>query len=543
MTHSESYSDSKRLRGGILVVFLCIIALAGMLRLLYLDAYPPPVNEDELSNIYDGWSIAETWADRSSRRFPILCKGWGPGDYRPSMFAWLCAGVSAWTGFSVIACRAVSGVLGTLTVGLAGLWGYRAFGHLGAMVFAALLTVSPWHLQFSRFAHEGTALPGIFVIAILLLLRRSAMVTQRGASARWWWFSAGLMIGLSTSSYGATRLTGLLFAVLAFGMAIYAGRVSRMGISNVATMLGALVLGTTLGASPQIWSFFSEREAFLGRANVVVFHAFDLIDAVEVFFGNVWANLDPRYLFMNFGEPGKLPVGRCLTVGLPFFYFGIMLLLVPWSRISWIDRILLLGGVLICIAPAAVTRTNPNGYRASGCAVMVPMVVATGMCFCLQWISGRISRESHATRNITVVMVIIILSSGAYNILRYVRSDSLQQINQQTELVSLGKWLRGRGDRYDRVYLAAGGNQSDLYIVAFGGMTPQEFQSAERVVWGNVNEYCTQLNQYYFIGHIKEAYQAWEASARNERWLVVNRDRTVVSELTPGMSAGGLLGE
>lgn len=157
---------------GVLVV--SVLLVAGLLRLTALERYPIPVNHDELSNIYDGWSIAQTGADRSGRRWPILCYGFGPSDNRPALFAWLCAGVSWWTGFSVWGCRAISGVVGTATVALVGLWGLRVLGCRGAMLAMVLLAVSPWHVAYSRLSLEGTAVPGLFCVAIILLVRRAA---------------------------------------------------------------------------------------------------------------------------------------------------------------------------------------------------------------------------------------------------------------------------------------------------------------------------------------------------------------------------------
>src|SRR5688500_602802 len=68
-----------------LVALVLILAVGAWLRLYQLDQYPLGVHHDELSNMYDGWSIAETGADRFGSYLPIIERAYGENDYRPAM--------------------------------------------------------------------------------------------------------------------------------------------------------------------------------------------------------------------------------------------------------------------------------------------------------------------------------------------------------------------------------------------------------------------------------------------------------------------------
>ena len=89
-----------------------ILVLGALLRLLYLEQYPLAVNQDELSNIYDGYAIAETGADRWGQKYPLILRGFGSMDYRPPLYAWLSAIPIKLFGASVYSGRLVSAVLG-----------------------------------------------------------------------------------------------------------------------------------------------------------------------------------------------------------------------------------------------------------------------------------------------------------------------------------------------------------------------------------------------------------------------------------------------
>lgn len=516
-------------RGVILVSALML--LAGFLRLAGLERYPELVNEDELSNAYDGWSIAQTGADRSGRRYPILCRGWGPGDNRPALFAWLCAGVSAWTGFSMGACRAVSGVLGTVTVGLVGLWAYRRFGRWAGLVATAMLAVSPWHLLFSRLAHEGTALVGLFCILIVLLVGEAARRQGPGRAAYGWWLVTGFVIGFSANAYAATRLTALLFALCAAVILIARGWSAGVGARRLVISATLYLLAAGVGAGPQLWVLATDYEAFVGRLRMIRIHVVGVLDAIETVVGHVASLLAPRFLFYSFGESSKFAVGRLSFVTLPLFYLGLIVLLVPRTGIARVERWLLLAGMLICMSPSVLTRGCPNALRASGCAVLFPMVSVVAVAALLRCIEVLAERIGAAGRPMAVGRVVqgwlacsitvAVLVAGASYIWRYTRSDELPRVMQQVDPVRLGRWLGEHARGFDRVYIEPGGNQLDLYIVAFGGMRPEAFQRAHRVVWGEHNEYCIKINQYEFIDQ-KEALRRWEASAKDERWLVTD---------------------
>jgi hypothetical protein len=523
-----------------------VLVLAAFLRFAALDQYPAPVNWDELSNMYDGWSIAETGADRAGRKWPILCYGNGPRDNRPALMAWLCAIPSWFVGFTVAGCRGVAAVLGVAGVLLVGVWGRRVLGDRGALLTMLLLAVSPWHVLFSRSGHEGAALPGFFCVCIVLLMREAGERFRAGKAGYWRWVGAGLVTGFSANAYGATRLSALIFATIGAGLILCVGHRTGLRWPARARVLAMFVVAVGAGAAPQIYVFLVDPHTFLSRASALWFHAYDWLDAVGTFARNVAANLNPDDLFLSFGDEHELLVSRLSAAALPFLYIGFVSLVLPRAGWSPVDRVVLLLGVLACIAPAAVSRTSPHSLRASGCAVLLPMISGVGMVQAGRWALTlwelfrpdglRAERKERRSRLAAALMGVVILGFGGSYVVRYLLRPDLQRAFHQPEWVALGKWLRDHAERYDRIYITPVGNSTnlgntwDLYVAAFSGMRPREWQEAEREVWGRYTEFCTRLNQFYFRKR-RDALEAWEESPQDECWLVTDVIRSYALEL------------
>ena len=124
----------------------------------------------------------------------MLLRAFGDLDYRPPLQAWLTVLPMKLGGFSVGLGRAVSGVLGTLTVLLVVLVARPLLGAGGALLAGLLVALSPWHLLFSRMAHEGTALPPFCVALALWLWQRARARRYRPAAM----LALGLALGLAT---------------------------------------------------------------------------------------------------------------------------------------------------------------------------------------------------------------------------------------------------------------------------------------------------------------------------------------------------------
>lgn len=502
---------------------VALVLLAALLRLVGLEHAPLPVNQDELSNAYDAWCLAETGCDRWGRPHPVLLRGFGDLDFRPALQAWLTVLPMKLAGFSVGGARAVSGAVGTLTVLLVALGARPLLGPGGALLAALVAVLSPWHLLYSRMAHEGGALPPFFVALVLVIWHRAR--GRRYAPAAMLWL--GFALGAATNAYQASRFFALGASVLvACELALWVRRRPARWRRG-ATGLGALVVSAALTASPQLWAAATEPEHFFARARERLLPASGVADLAAQVAHNLAANLGPRYLFFSSGEYNNLSMGRALPVEAPFFYLGLVGIwwwLPSVRRRRWARIAMLL---VLCLLPAALTDTQPHALRASGASVLVGLysclawlAVAAGAWVCGAAVDGRAwRRRALAWLGAGAAAVV---ACGSLLGTAYWRSERLRDEGHQHLLVRTGQWLGRHARGFERVFVDPAGIQPYLYVAAFGGMTPREFQAAPKEVdtigWDEV----LQVGRFHFI-RLDRALATWR-EAGQPPWLAATRD-------------------
>jgi len=497
-------TESRKLKVAGLVLLLII---GGWLRIASLDKYPLGAQQDELSDVYDGYSILTTGADRFGERYPVIVRGFGENDYRPALYPWLTVLPQAVAGFSVAAGRLPSALMGIVSLVLMFGFARRMAGTTYAFAVLLFATFSPLHIQYSRLAHEGAILPAFFVIVSLYLWQKASLNGYRD----WVLAALGFATGFSSNAYQATKLTAFVFAAfMIVDIARHAApRVRKIIVFSVAAFAGAL---------PQIIALFRETDKFFARAKILSVTADGPFGYVAEVLRNYWLNLEPRYLFWP-GEILDLTVTRLLPVEVLFFYVGIagLFLLRGVERRS---RYFMFLALVISILPAAITTGNPNTLRASGFAVVSPFLSAAGMVLLASLISSdRVRRKVYYP----IAAAAVVLSAGAL-LNWYTKSTVYREAYFQQILVDMSKKLGLYEDNYDRIILERFGTQPYIYIASYSPMTPREFQQAPKNFYSTGMDEFTTLGKYHFVRAPDLPAAMGEAQAAGLRYLVVSPD-------------------
>jgi 4-amino-4-deoxy-L-arabinose transferase-like glycosyltransferase len=200
-----------------------IVLLGTVLRLYRLDAIPAEKWGDLGFHYGDVRSI---WQGDYQIYFPL----WGGG--REPIYFYLLAILTYFFGFSSLATKFLSAMIGVGTLVAVFLWGREMYGRQVALFAALLLAISKWHIILSRSSFRASLLPLATCLVGYLLVR--ALRTRR--TLDWAW--TGLFLGLAFYTYPTTL--GLPVAVaLSLGGAALAGgfRPNRQRILNVMVML------------------------------------------------------------------------------------------------------------------------------------------------------------------------------------------------------------------------------------------------------------------------------------------------------------------
>lgn len=535
--------QSCRVRRRAVVVALMVAAAA--LRVVALDRFPTPLHQDELSDIYDGYAIATTGADRTGDAWPILIRGMGPGDYHPGLYAYLAAVSTSFGGLSVWWGRLPGALAGIATVYLVYVTGRRLLGDAGALLALAFIAFSPIHTQYSRQAHQGACLVPLFVIlCTYACVNLRDRLREHPRSIRWTaTLLSGFLIGLSTNAYAGQRLTALLFALLALLIIVMTLGADRSRRSNRILGTAAVwVLAVALGAAPQLFAAVSEPEHFFARGAATCFR---LSNGprwwMETLASNLAANLDPRYLFFSFGEYHVLSVARLALVTLPFLYVGIIAALGTAVLRRRAELVILLAAMAFSLLPGLVTEGQPSPMRTSGVWALYPIVAALGALVIQRSLAGILARSpSFAPRQSTLagisVVLLLVAVNGVWDAKRYVADPKLHARAAQPHFVALGDWVRENGTPYDRIYVFADGLFGYLYLAAFSGLTPTDFRSVPRDgdVIGLGWENYVRFGRFFFESY-ELAADDWSRSPQTERWLVLAAEGPL-AEFGPGSS-------
>ncbi len=186
-------------------LLLLILALAAILRLWGLGTNPPHLTNDEAALGYNAYSILKTARDEHGEFLPIIFKSFG--DWKPGLYIYATVPFVATLGLNEFSTRAASALSGVLAVLLVYLIGQSLFTRRIALLNALFLTVSPWHLQFSRGAWEANFSLTLLLFGIYFFLQA---VVQK---SKYIYLSA-LFFALTLWAYQGAKLSSFLVLIM-----------------------------------------------------------------------------------------------------------------------------------------------------------------------------------------------------------------------------------------------------------------------------------------------------------------------------------------
>lgn len=155
-----------------------IFLLALFLRFYKLESFPVSLNWDEVAIGFNAYSISQTGKDEYGAYYPLLFKSFN--DYKLPGYIYLDAIFIKFLGLNEFSVRLPSALFGATAVPIFFLITKRLLespqterpkiAKNTPLIAAALLAISPWHIQFSRAAFEANAALTIFLLGLLFLL-------------------------------------------------------------------------------------------------------------------------------------------------------------------------------------------------------------------------------------------------------------------------------------------------------------------------------------------------------------------------------------
>ncbi len=362
-----------------LLLLALILLVSAFVRFNQLDVFPNGCQSDECNNGLD----ALKWL--------------GGAGYRPyaetnegqaTLFTYLIALSFQVFGVGVTQMRAVSALVGVLTVGAFYVLARDLYGRRAALAATALLATARWHVTFSRIVYELIMQPGVMILLALFLLR--ALRTGK----RWQWALAGVMLALGMNTYTAFRVVPFIVAAfLVFWVARewIVGRHAGSDIRRSSRPAGviplrhdlqgiAILAGSAFTAVLPLGVYIVQNWAvFTGRMrHISIFNEVDRLGSVQPIVDNFKKTL---YMFNWQGDQAALNnlpgapmldtlVALLFVLGLAYaLWYTLRARSVPLLTMLWFAGILSLGVL-------SVAHEAPTARRTIGMIPLIYLLVA-----------------------------------------------------------------------------------------------------------------------------------------------------------------------
>jgi 4-amino-4-deoxy-L-arabinose transferase-like glycosyltransferase len=190
------------------ILLVLVFALALFLRFINLQSVPSGLSQDETAIGYNAYSILVSGRDEYGKQMPLYFKSFG--DHKLPVYIYLASASEKMFGVNPLGVRFPSAFFGSLTVLILFFLVKKVTGNISLALFSSfLLSITPWHIHFSRAAFEVN-------VALFFALAGTLLMILGKEKAKW---QALLLVisvvsfGLSLYSYNVTRLLSPLLAI------------------------------------------------------------------------------------------------------------------------------------------------------------------------------------------------------------------------------------------------------------------------------------------------------------------------------------------
>ena len=176
-----------------------ILILAAVLRFWHISQNPPSLYWDEVSLVYNAYSVLKTAKDEHGKFLPVTNFA-AFGDYKPPGYIYAAVPSVGVFGLNEFAVRFPSAAAGTLAVLVTYFLTRKLFSKRKISFLASFfMAISPWSIHFSRVAFEANLAALFSLIGIYLFVK---FTKDRG----FWIIPSGLSFVLAVNTYTGQRL-------------------------------------------------------------------------------------------------------------------------------------------------------------------------------------------------------------------------------------------------------------------------------------------------------------------------------------------------
>lgn len=428
---------------------LPIVIAAIILRFYQLGANPPHLNWDEASNSYNAYSILKTGRDEYGRFMPALFESFG--DYNLALSVYPLVPSIAIFGLNQFAVRLPSALFGIVFVIFTYLLTLKLFKSRFIAFFSALfITISPWHLQFSRYDHEAN------------------------------FMQTFVLIGLTAYFYLYKKITGLLILALFMGLALNTYHGAKIWVPLILCFLLLFDFHKILKFKfklllPALLLFFFTLPVIFNFQNSLIrgqsVGITNQDQPLATFISGYLSHYNPNFLFNSGDSIGRHAVsgmGELYLFELPLILLGIIAVLANGEK----RPKFLIGWLALAAIPAALATPTPHALRA---ITFLPVWAIFG-AYGVYIIKGaRISTLLKAAV-FAVISVIGLYNFATYLHLYYSHYPRLRAVDWQDGHRQVFEYIKKHESQYGSIAVSSYYGHPYIFALFYMAYDPKTYQ-------------------------------------------------------------------
>lgn len=466
---------------------ILIIIAGALLRFHALTTVPPSLSHDEVAIAYNAYSILKTGRDEYGVRFPLLFRSFD--DYKLPGMVYATVLPVALFGRTELAARIPSATFGVLTVMLmyvlaAELLGSRRWVTLGkrrfdmALLPALMLSISPWHINFSRQLFESNGATFWFVLGTYSLVR------SRKSYRNILW--AGLAFTASLYFYYSVRLVIpfvlLLYAIMHWHMIRRHAKTTLFAAA--ACILVFLPLGIEMLSpggmerisivsvvnDPQYLKRREEYVAMMGAtpslyAKIRYNRRIALIETVV---DNYRKNIAPSNLFITgTGTYGALYPFEAILVPV-----GILALL----SLEPFSALLIAVWLFTAFLPGAFSTNQPNTLRTLVASPAFAILSGLGLRSIIVFVTKRNNRAVWIFFSVLLAVTLFTHEFTKFWNAYFIDNATNNALAFGDGMRQMISYAKNHETEYDRIIISGYYWRPYIFLLYWGGVDPTEYQ-------------------------------------------------------------------
>lgn len=485
-------------------IFILIIILAAFFRLFELNRFPPSLNWDEISHGYNAFSLMSTGMDQWGAKWPIF-NFRAYGDYPTTANMYFSMPFVKFLGLNEWSVRLPSAIFGILFVILSYFFGFLITkNQKNSLVLMFLVAISPWTFFPSRAVFQSTIAQTLFFLGIVFFLYS---IKDKPKLLP---FSL-ISFGLSMYAYHNTRIVVPILLLVIF--IIFRSNLIKIYIKHKFVVLFSIVIFMVLAVpsilnllqpesrarsnwvsiiNPASISIIEEkRNNFQG--NQIINHLINnkISYFIPRFIGNYLEFLNPTTLFFKgttnyqFNIPNT---GILLSIWLPFFYLGILTLILSIIKNSPVkgrspqDRGVLsfiLFWFVLGLIPATITMGDFPIIRATTILPLPHLFIVLGLNQTLNFFQQKRFKQLIISLFIFLSLVQFYFYWQNYT-KGYTKNYSSSWQFGYKEMVN---FIKNHYSEYDQILITKKYGEPHEFVLFYWPWNPAEYQNDSKKVW------------------------------------------------------------